>query len=117
MTDERRGSRGQAATQVRRRTAKAPSAGLPAPRNGSPDERLAELEGRLARLETTTGLRERGRDLMGRVAPPEAGRHFRNAGREQLRDSLDRRLLDPPDRAGRERAGEPATTRERIEIN
>jgi hypothetical protein len=118
MTDERRGSRGQAATQVRRRTAKAPSAGLPAPRNGSPDERLAELEGRLARLETTTGLRERGRDLMGRVAPPEAGRHFRNAGREQLlgiRSIVDfwiRRI-----ELAEERAGEPATTRERIEIN
>ena len=52
--------------------------------SGSPEARLAELEARLARLEGTSGMRGRGRDLMGRVAPPEAGRHFRNAGREHL---------------------------------
>jgi hypothetical protein len=50
----------------------------------SKDERLAELEARLARLEGTPGLRERGRGLMSKVMPPEAGEHFRNAGREQL---------------------------------
>jgi hypothetical protein len=50
----------------------------------SKDERLAELESRLARLEGTPGLRERGRGLMSKVMPPEAGEHFRNAGREQL---------------------------------
>jgi hypothetical protein len=48
------------------------------------DARIAELEDRLARLEGTAGLRERGRQMMDRVMPPEAGRHFRNAGREQL---------------------------------
>jgi hypothetical protein len=48
------------------------------------DARMAELEDRLARLEGTPGLRERGRKMMDRVMPPEAGRHFRNAGREQL---------------------------------
>jgi hypothetical protein len=29
-------------------------------------------------------LRERGRDVMDTVMPPEASRHFRNAGREHL---------------------------------
>jgi len=50
----------------------------------SKDERLAELESRLARLERGPCLRERGRGLMSKVMPPEAGEHFRNAGREQL---------------------------------
>lgn len=50
----------------------------------SKDERLAELESRLARLEGAPGLRERGRGLVARVMPAEAGEHFRNAGREQL---------------------------------
>jgi hypothetical protein len=48
------------------------------------DKRLAELESRLAKLEGTPGLRERGRGMMARVMPAEAGEHFRNAGREQL---------------------------------
>jgi hypothetical protein len=82
MTEQRRGSRAQAAP--RRRSGKAPSAGLPSTEPGSAGQRLAELEARLARLETSTSLRDRGRDVMGRVVPPEAGRHFRNAGREQL---------------------------------
>ena len=46
--------------------------------------RLSELEERLARLEGEPSLRERGRRMMDRVMPPEASRHFRNAGREQL---------------------------------
>jgi hypothetical protein len=46
--------------------------------------RLAELETRVSQLETEPGLRERSRGLMARVVPPEASRHFRNAGREQL---------------------------------
>lgn len=47
--------------------------------------RVAELEQRLAALEDgAVGLRERGRHLMDRVMPPEASRHFINAGREQL---------------------------------
>jgi hypothetical protein len=50
----------------------------------SKDERLAELESRLAKLEGAPGIRERGRGLMARVMPAEAGEHFRNAGREQL---------------------------------
>ena len=45
---------------------------------------MAEFEARLARLEKSPGLRERGRGLMARVVPDQAGRHFRNAGRENL---------------------------------
>jgi hypothetical protein len=58
------------------------SAGLP--NLESSDDRVAELEGRIARLEGTPTMRERGRTLMDKVMPPEASRHFRNAGREQL---------------------------------
>lgn len=56
----------------------------PAPRPSTPEDRLEELEARLERLEDSPGLRERGRSMMNRVMPPEASRHFRNAGREQL---------------------------------
>ena len=68
--------------------------------------RLVELEARLARLEGSPGLRERGRHLMDRVMPPEASRHFFNAGREQLlgmRSIVDfwiRRIDDMETRAG-----------------
>jgi hypothetical protein len=48
------------------------------------ETRLAMLEARLAKLERSPGLRERGRGLMARVVPEEASHHFRNAGREQL---------------------------------
>jgi hypothetical protein len=51
---------------------------------GDGGDRMAELEARLAKLERTPGLRERGRGLMARVVPDEATQHFRNAGREQL---------------------------------
>lgn len=57
------------------------SAGVP---DAAADARIAELEERLASLEGGPGLRERGRHLMGKVMPPEASRHFFNAGREQL---------------------------------
>jgi hypothetical protein len=57
------------------------SAGLPDP---AADPRIAELEDRLARLEGSPGLKERGRRMMDRVMPPEASKHFFNAGREQL---------------------------------
>ena len=50
----------------------------------SEDERLAELESRLARLERAPSLRARGRSMLDRVMPREASEHFRNAGREQL---------------------------------
>jgi hypothetical protein len=52
---------------------------------GPTDEtRLGDLEARLAKLERSPGLRERGRGLMAKVVPDEASHHFRNAGREQL---------------------------------
>jgi len=79
-------------------------------------ERMAELEARLQRLESSPGLRERGRGVMSRVMPPEAGEHFRNAGREQLlgvRSIVDfwiRRLDEADSRADRSR------DRETIEI-
>lgn len=57
------------------------SPGLP---ESAAELRIAELEARLARLEGEPTMRERGRKMMDRVMPPEAGRHFRNAGREQL---------------------------------
>jgi hypothetical protein len=50
----------------------------------SKDQRLAELEARLQRLERAPSLRARGRSVMDKVMPPEASEHFRNAGREQL---------------------------------
>jgi len=57
------------------------SAGMPEVSGG---DRLAELEARLERLESSPGLKERGRRLVDRVMPPEAAKHFRNAGREEL---------------------------------
>ena len=80
--------------------------------------RLEALEARLARLEGAPGLRERGRGMMARVVPDEAGQHFRNAGREQLlgvRAIVDfwiRRLDDVDSRAKRRSARD----RETIEI-
>lgn len=57
------------------------SAGLP---DSMADQRIAELEERLAALEGGPGLKERGRHLMDKVMPPEASKHFFNAGREHL---------------------------------
>jgi hypothetical protein len=57
------------------------SAGVP---DTMADPRIAELEERLAALEGGPGLKERGRHLIDRVMPPEASKHFFNAGREQL---------------------------------
>jgi hypothetical protein len=50
----------------------------------SAEDRLAELDARLVRLEGGAGYRERGRHLLGKIMPPDASRHFRNAGREEL---------------------------------
>lgn len=47
-------------------------------------EQISELEDRVAHLEGGTSLRDRGSSLMHAVMPPAAGKHFRNAGREQL---------------------------------
>ncbi len=79
------------------------SAGVP---DAGGDDRLAELEARLARLENEPGIRERGRRMIDRVIPPEASRHFRNAGREELMgiraivDFWIRRIDDAETRAG-----------------
>jgi hypothetical protein len=103
MTEPRR-------TPGRRPTTRGTVTGL------SKDERLAELESRLAKLEGAPGLRERGRGLMYKVMPPEASEHFRNAGREQLlgvRSIVDfwiQRLDEADSRASRSRE------RETIEI-
>ena len=84
----------------------------------APDDRIAELETRLERLEGSPGLRARGRSLMDRVMPAEAATHFRNAGREQLmgvRSIVDfwiRRLDESEASAGSGRGRE----RETIEI-
>jgi hypothetical protein len=52
--------------------------------DGAGEDRIAELEARLAKLERAPSLRARGRSLMDRVIPREASHHFRNAGREEL---------------------------------
>jgi len=103
MTDSTRSTRGRGAADVVARLSK--------------DERLADLESRLERLERTPSLRARGRSMMDKVMPPEASEHFRNAGREQLlgvRSIVDfwiRRLDEADSRAaGRSR------DRETIEI-
>lgn len=48
------------------------------------DERVAELEGRLAEMERGSRMRERARSRLDRVVPPEAMGHFRTSAREQL---------------------------------
>lgn len=74
--------RGGAAARSRpTRQKSAASPGMP---EAGAELRLAELEARMAQLEGEPSLRERGRRMIDRVMPPEATRHFRNAGREQL---------------------------------
>ncbi|HLX35796.1 MAG TPA: hypothetical protein VKR30_11225 [Candidatus Limnocylindrales bacterium] len=97
-------------------TRKRGSAGMPS--MDASDDRVSDLEARLARLEGSPSLRERGRDLMDRVMPSDASRHFRNAGREQLLgvraivDHLIRRIDAMDARAS---GGDPS--RERIELD
>jgi hypothetical protein len=92
-------SRGTASRAARTGPA---SPGMP---EAAAELRIAELEARLARLEGSPGLRERGRRMMDRVMPAEASQHFRNAGREQLlgiRSIVDfwiRRIEDAESRA------------------
>ena len=76
--------------------------------------RLAELEARVSQLESEPGLRERGRGLMARMVPPEAGKHFRNAGREQLLGV--RSIVDFWIRRIDASADKPTPRRESIEI-
>ena len=103
-----------ARTRSARRPGSTASPGMP---EAGAELRIAELEERLARLEGEPSLRQRGRHLMDRVMPPEAGRHFRNAGREQLlgmRAIVDfwiRRIDDAESRA------DPETSRESIQID
>ncbi|HEY0443311.1 MAG TPA: hypothetical protein VGC90_03725 [Candidatus Limnocylindrales bacterium] len=81
------------------------------------EDRIAELEARLQRLEGSPGIRERGRSMVGRVMPSEAGTHFRNAGREQLlgfRAILDfwlQRIDDADARSTTDRRSERETIR------
>ncbi|HTC85510.1 MAG TPA: hypothetical protein VK656_02335 [Candidatus Acidoferrum sp.] len=95
--------------------------GKPRLARGSADDsggnRLAELESRLAKLERSPGLRERGRGLMARVVPEEATHHFRNAGREHLlgvRSIVDFWIERIDDSEGRSTR---STRRESIEID
>ena len=107
MTDQQSPS-----TRGRRR----PSAGVPGT-DAAAGDRIAELESRLARLEASSGLRERGRDLMGRVMPPESSQHFRNAGREHLLGI--RSIVDfwiHRIELAEQRSDRPRPDRERIEI-
>ncbi len=91
------------------------SAGIP---SVGASDRLAEVEDRLSRLEGNPSMRERGRNLIDHVMPPEASRHFRNAGREQLlgmRSIVDFWIgrID----AMESRAGGPDAGRETIKID
>jgi hypothetical protein len=52
--------------------------------NVSAEERIADLERRLADMEVVTKLRRRSRSVLELVMPPEAARHFRNGARENL---------------------------------
>ena len=48
------------------------------------DDRVAELEARIAQLESSPTMRSRGRSFAQWLMPGDAAQHFRNAGREQL---------------------------------
>ncbi len=101
----------------RRERTTGPSAGLEmtTPGDGDDEGRIAELEARLERLERRVTLRERGRTMLARVMPPEAGEHFRQAGRHQLlglRSIIDFWI----DRIDRPASGSDDDDRERIEI-
>ena len=102
-------------TEPRGSRTRRPTIGAISPRSG--DARIADLESRLAKLERSPTLRQRGQTMMDRVIPPEASHHFRNAGREQLlgvRSIVDFWItrLDEMDA----RAGRRSRDRETIEI-
>jgi hypothetical protein len=84
--------------------------------NVSADERISDLERRLANMEVVPRLRKRSRSMLDRVVPPEANRHFRNAARENLTgmrtivDHWIRRLDESDERSA------PEPERETIEI-
>jgi hypothetical protein len=79
MSEPRSGSVASRTRAGRPRSTASP--GMP---EAGAEMRIAELEDRLAKLEGEPSLKERGRHMIDRVMPPEASRHFRNAGREQL---------------------------------
>jgi hypothetical protein len=116
MNETRAGS-GSGVPMRTRRPRSTPSAGLPSVELTA-EERLRELEARLARVEGGAGYRERGRHLLDRIMPPEASRHFRNAGREELlgiRSIVDFWIsrID----AAEGRATSETTSRERIDVS
>lgn len=101
-------------TRARARRGGTASPGMP---ETGEDARLAALERRLAELEGEPSIRDRGRKVMDRVVPPEATRHFRNAGREQLlgiRSIVDHwiRRIDDAETTATDSGG-----RQRIEID
>jgi hypothetical protein len=111
---EARGGGSAAGSRSTRRAGASASPGMP---EAGAELRLAELEDRLARLEGEPSLKERGRRMMDRVMPPEASRHFRNAGREQLlgmRAIVDFWIRRIDDAESRARSDSP---RETIEID
>lgn len=116
MNDETRVVARRGRPSAARRARSGPSAGIPGDEL-SAEERLEELEARLGRLEGGAGYRERGRHLMARIMPPDASRHFRNAGREELlgiRSIVDFWIsrID----AAEERAGSAPERAERIDV-
>lgn len=77
-------------------------------------DRIAELEGRLQRMEKELLSGSHSRNLMNRIVPPEAGNHFRAAGREQLMGV--RALMDHWIHRLEERTDPRQTGREEIPI-
>jgi len=47
-------------------------------------DRIADLEARLQRMEAERSMSSRSHSLVGRIVPPEASTHFRAASREHL---------------------------------
>lgn len=78
------------------------------------DQRIAELEARLDKLEDRRTAVERSRSAMNSVVPGETRQHLRAAGREQL--LAVRSLLDHWIGRLREESDKPDRTRENIEI-
>jgi DNA-binding transcriptional MerR regulator len=79
------------------------------PSSGEREERLDELEERIEQLEERRSTVARSRSTMSSLVPPDARRHLRAAGREQLlaaRSLLDHwigRLRDEPEKSEKSR--------------
>jgi hypothetical protein len=82
------------------------------------EDRIGELERRLEQLEQGSSPRQRGKGALDVLVPPDARRHLRNAGREQMlavRSLLDYwidQLVDADDEGD-----EPNQGREQIRID